>query len=140
MKSDLIEEFALCIANELSNKSAIKFDLSKYNLGDFVKKNNLDKEVVEKLVSDLSENIGTAYVTAGLQMPESTHAAVNLLNDILGITKLYNYGNSFQWQVMPSSSDELDQLAAKMQAGNVAVAIHLDTNPVFHFSGFTKKS
>ncbi|MCK7522079.1 MAG: hypothetical protein MZV64_32570 [Ignavibacteriales bacterium] len=54
------------------------------------------------------------------------------MNDILGNKALYNF-DSAPVSVLPlSTSAEIKNLSAKMKAGEVAVAIHINSNPIYH--------
>lgn len=143
LKSDLIEEFVMCLINEFAGKrkvSAFSSDakitpvLGKNDLDSFVKKNNLDAKIVSNLVNDLSKKQGESIVIAGDKMPESTHIAVNFLNEILGNNKLYS--NEAQgFEVMPlSAKNDIDALVNDMRSGKIDAVIHLDVNPVYNFA------
>ncbi|MCE1165460.1 MAG: TAT-variant-translocated molybdopterin oxidoreductase [Bacteroidetes bacterium] len=126
LRTDAIEEFVYAlIAAAGENKSDINGLISKYNL---------KKEAALSLVEDLLANKGKAIVLAGNALPESTHIAVNKLNDILGNTKLYSK-ESFDAPVMPlTPREEIEALISRMNSGSVGMVIHFDTNPVYHFS------
>ena len=54
------------------------------------------------------------------------------MNSILGNEAIYNF-DSAPISVLPlSSKEEIKNLVPKMRAGEVAVAIHLNSNPVYH--------
>lgn len=142
LRTDAIEEFALCLLNELTTKRKISFagssaitnKLSGYSLDEFVKKYKLPTEKIKSLVDDLTANQGASYVFAGLKLPESTHLIVNLLNEVLGASKLFDK-DSIKQNIIPlSQKNDIEGLISKMQSGSVGMVIHFDTNPVFHFS------
>jgi MoCo/4Fe-4S cofactor protein with predicted Tat translocation signal len=143
LRTDAIEEFVLCLLNELitkkkissyANNSAIENKIKDFSLDEFVKKNKLSEKIVKTLVEDFVKNQGESYVSAGLKLPESTHIVVNLLNEVLGASKLYSR-ESLRQSVLPlSQKSDIESLIAKMQSGVVGMIIHFDTNPVFHFS------
>lgn len=143
LRTDAIEEFVLCLLNEFAAKrkisgfaldSKVTSQVQKYSLDDFVKKYSLIKDVIELLVNDLAKNQGSSLIYTGDKMPESTHIAVNLLNEVLGNTKLYSQ-ESANIDLMPlSSKADLNNLVSDMQSGKVAVLIHLGTNPVYHLA------
>ena len=149
LRTAAIEEFALCLLNELLTKkkisgyagnSGIESKIKEYSLEEFIKKYKLQDEVVKTLIEDLSKNIGESYVSAGLKLSESAHIAVNLLNEVIGASKLYSK-ESYRQDVLPlSTKADLDSLVSKMQSGSVGMVIHYDTNPVFHFSSDYKYS
>lgn len=143
LKTDAIEELVMCLLNEFIIKrkiasfaldSKVTQALGKYSLDEFVKKYSLSENVLKYLIEDLVKNQGSAIVYAGSKLPESTHIAVNLLNEVLGNTKLYSQDSS-RVEVLPlSSKTDLENLVSGMQSGKVAAAIHLNVNPVYHFA------
>ena len=99
LRTDAIEEFVLCLLNELilkkkissyANNSTIENKIKEFSLEEFIKKNKIDKKIIKTLTVDFVKNQGESYVSAGLKLPESTHIAVNLLNEVLGASKLYS--------------------------------------------------
>ncbi|MFA6540724.1 MAG: TAT-variant-translocated molybdopterin oxidoreductase, partial [Bacteroidota bacterium] len=124
-------EFALSLLNEL--KPSAQF--AAYSLTAFGKKNGLDDAALRQLASDLKEHKGEAIIHAGNGLPESVHIAVNMLNEVLGNSALYNKEQSPVNHAALAKTDEWNTLIAKMAAGNVGVVIHVDTNPVYHFAG-----
>ncbi len=143
LKTDAIEEFAMCLLNEFVVRrkisgfavdSKVTSVLQNYSLDDFVKKYSLKKDVIEQLINDLAKNQGSSLVHAGDKLPESTHIAVNLLNEVLGNSKLYSQ-DSANIDLLPlSSKAELENLTSDMQSGKIAVLIHLGTNPAYHLA------
>jgi len=101
--------------------------LNKFDLAEF--KNN---EKVKLLIDDLHYNRGKSIIYAGSNLPIEIHLAVNLLNEILDNTGLYDSKYSFVNLLPLSEMNDIRDLCDKMKAGNVGVVIHLDTNPVFH--------
>ena len=141
LRTDAIEEFVLCLLNELVSKqkisgfgsdAGISSKLSRYSLDQFAEKYKLSKEVLEHLISDLKKNQGSSYISAGSLLPESTHIAVNLLNEVLGNAKLYITDVSKVELIPLSTKAELEGLVSNIQSGNAAVVIHFDSNPVYH--------
>jgi len=99
LRTDAIEEFVLSLLNELLNKkkiSAFTNDLKiteilrKYELKDFITKYRLPADTVNTLIEDLEKNSEKSLIIAGNKLPESTHIAVNLLNEVLGNSNLYS--------------------------------------------------
>lgn len=129
-------EFVMSLINELIKYgSAINLDkaaiqkFQNYSLDNF----NIHKEKLNHLINDLNNNRGKSIVYAGDTLPEDVHIAVNLLNEILGNNKLYDYSTSFKKQYENSKQEEIFQLIDLMNRGDVDVVIHFDSNPVFHF-------
>ena len=142
LRTDAIEEFVMCLLNEFLIKekisgyaadAGIASKLSSYNLNSFAEKNGMSKEALNHLISDLKKNQGGSYISAGSALPESTHIAVNLLNEVLGNSKLYSKEVSKVSQIPFSTKAEIENLANDMKSGKVAVVIHYDSNPVYHF-------
>ncbi len=132
LRSDAIEEFVFCLLAELSKNKVGTLDPKPSEV--FTKKYKLDEKVVKHLVDDLEKNAGSSFVLCGEKLPESTHIAVNMLNEILGNTKLFS-SEASHVEVMPlSSQQELENLAANMNTGKVGAVIHFGSNPVYNFS------
>ena len=141
LKTDAIEEFVMCLLNELTGKervsnfaddAGITSKLQKYDMKSFAAKNNLSEAVISHLVSDLKKNQGSSIVTAGSMLPVSTQIAVNLLNEVIGGSALYRKDES-NVTVMPlSTREEMENLVSDLNSGKTAVVIHFDTNPVYH--------
>lgn len=140
LRTDAIEEFVMCLLNEFiskqkisgyANDAGINSKLQKNNLEEFATKYNIQKEVIEHLISDLKKNQGSSYISAGSMLPESTHIAVNLLNEVLGNSKLYIKDETSVELIPLSTKSELENLASDIQSGKVGAVIHLNTNPVY---------
>lgn len=129
-------EFIMALINEL-NKSIssvildaeAKAKIEKYSLSNFY---DIGKDRLNYLIKDLITNRGKSIIYAGDTLPEDVHIAVNLLNEILGNTNLYDYSKTFKIQLKNSSRDEIIELINSMNSGNVGVIIHFDSNPVYH--------
>jgi len=93
----------------------------------------LNLDTLNLLVSDLLKNRGKSIVYAGDHLPEDVHIAVNLLNNALGNEALYNFETGPSIVQPLSSMAELKDLTARMHSGEVAVAINLNSNPVYDF-------
>jgi MoCo/4Fe-4S cofactor protein with predicted Tat translocation signal len=143
LRTDAIEEFVLCLLNELiskkkissyANNRVIESKIKEFSLDEFIKKNNLPEKTIKTLVEDLVKSQGESYVSAGLKLPESTHIIVNLLNEVIDASKLYSKESVKQVVLPLSQKSDIKGLISRMQSGGVGVLIHFDTNPVFHFS------
>ncbi|MHB9010847.1 MAG: TAT-variant-translocated molybdopterin oxidoreductase [Ignavibacteriaceae bacterium] len=137
LRPDLQFEFVMSLLNEISKQGAgsISVDpdiLSQFNLYDFAQKNSLYGNVLELLVKDLLKNRGSAIIHAGRTLPENVHVAVNLLNDALGNSKLYNPDTT----ELPDSSltkiEEWESLVQSMNEGKIGAIINFDSNPIYH--------
>ncbi len=134
LRPDLQYTFVMSLINELQKNGIITIPINTlgYSLSDFAKKENLDFKLLGKLVDDLSKNKAKSIIYAGEHLTENVQIAVNLLNDALGNSNLYQ-SDSANVSVLPlSTNDELKQLTNNLTAGNVGVVIHLNSNPVYH--------
>ncbi len=92
---------------------------------------NSDKKKVAHLIEDLNSNRGKSIIIAGDTLPKEVHIAVNLLNEILGNTSLYDYSKSFRSVLPLAASEQISRLIDSMNNGKVGTVIHFDSNPVF---------
>lgn len=130
-------EFVLALTGEIvKSGSSISIDAAAKTL---IEQSSLTKfaggqsKKLTHLVQDLIANKGKSIIYAGDTLPKEVHIAVNLLNEVLGNTALYDY-NKVSKSLLPSSTaDELQALVTAMKAGSVETVIHFDCNPVFDF-------
>lgn len=132
--------FLLALLNEFVKLGAItnsKLDsniislLGKNNLESLAAKNGLNLERIKDLAKELAENKGKSIIYAGDILCEETHQLVNLLNELLGNTKLYNFDQAFVNHTELSEAKDVKELIENINNGNVEVVIHLDSNPVY---------
>ncbi len=100
-------------------------------LAAFASAHRLDAHLLRALADDLSSNRGAALVVSGAHLPESTHAAVALLNDALGAP-----GHTLEWNAFPATlpvSNPTDVKAALQQGPDVVIC--LGVNPVYDWPG-----
>lgn len=137
LRTDAIEEFVICLMYEFTPVkigSDLPPNLEADTIDKFITKYKLNETAVKNLVADLKKHQGEAIVYAGDKLPESTHIAVNLLNDVIGGNKLYST-EAENIEIAPLSTPlEMQNLASDMAAGKIGVVIHFDTNPVFNLS------
>jgi molybdopterin-containing oxidoreductase family iron-sulfur binding subunit len=133
LRPDAHLNFILSLIAELNKRGAgVPISTGGNALENLSKQFGLNIETLNTLVSDLLKNKGKSIVYAGDHLPEDVHIAVNLLNDILGNKGLYNF-ESTPVSVLPlSASADLKNLVSRMNAGEVAIAVHLNSNPVYH--------
>jgi len=133
-------DFIMALVNEIVNVR--KFNVAqisvedasearKYNLGTVVSANGMNIKIANLLVDDLIRNAGKSIAYAGDAQSASVHAAVNILNDILGNNALYNSEQGTKLLMPLSSKEDIETLVAGMKAGMVDIVINYDTNPVF---------
>jgi MoCo/4Fe-4S cofactor protein with predicted Tat translocation signal len=134
LRPDMQMNFILSLIDALNRKDAgIPVSTSGFNLVNFSKEFGLNLQTLNALVSDLMDNRGKSIIYAGDHLPENVHIAVNLMNYVLGNESLYNTESSPVSVLSLSTFEEIRSLTDNMKAGNVAIAIHLNTNPVYHF-------
>ncbi len=135
--------FILSLLNELLNKGIItetRFtetslaEVRKNSLSKFAENNGLDKKKLNMLLQDLINNRGHSIIYAGNILPMETHLAVNLLNEVLGNSKLYDYSKAFVNIDKLSPLNEINGLIKNMNSGNVGAVIHFDSNPVYELA------
>jgi len=132
LRPDLQLNFVLALIDSLNKKGAgIQVNSGGMTLDKFASQYELNQKTLNTLVSDLLNNRGKAIVHAGNQMPEDVHLAVNLINNALGNEVLYNFESGPAIVQPLSTVDEMKTLVSKMNAGEIAVAIHLNSNPVY---------
>ncbi len=140
VRPDAQFEFVMALLNEIVNNrnvtsgsldSKAKSALKKYSLTSVETKLGLDKKKIDYLVNDLINNQGKSFVYAGNTLPENVHIAVNLLNEVLGNSSIYNFSSSFVDNEI-SSLDNFKTLVDDLNKGNVEVLIHFDSDPVYH--------
>ena len=125
LRPDAQFEFVMSLLNDIrsNNNASLKSFGTKYDIP--IKKLN-------NLLKDIRNNKGNTIIYAGRTLPENVHLAVNHLNDMIGASALYR-SDSTEYSISSLvNKDELNSLITSMNKGNVAVVIHLDTNPVFH--------
>ncbi len=134
LRPDLQFEFVMSLLKEVSKQigGSDNADFGDYDLYDFAQKNSLYGNILDLLVKDLLNNKGASIIYAGRTLPENVHIAVNLLNDILGNSKLY-VADTVDINDYPLSKvDEWKNLVESINNGKVGAVICFDSNPVFH--------
>jgi molybdopterin-containing oxidoreductase family iron-sulfur binding subunit len=135
LRSDAQYKFVMSIINELQKRDVIgtNVNTSGFALANMVEEFGLSEKSLNHLLIDLKKYRGKTLVYAGEHLPEKVHIAVNLLNEALGNTRLYDSQQS-KVSVRPLSSiDELKNLVNRMSAGKVGTVIHYASNPVYNF-------
>lgn len=144
LRPDFIDEFLYSLINEVQTKLGKKVSLpfslnekiAKASLTEFVQRFGLKKEVIEQLVTDLISNQGKSIVYGGNKLGKNEHILVNLLNELLGNSQLYNYSIREIEFMGVTYIEEIRELSDKMRRGEVGVFINFDSNPVYHFPQF----
>ncbi len=129
----------LSLLNELLKKGIVSASsltdatlsqVKKNSLSKFASENELDTKKLTLLLNDLISNKGKSIVYAGNSLSVETHLAVNLLNEALGNSDLYDYSKAFVNNDKLSTVDEIKNLIKNMSSGNVGAVIHFDANPI----------
>lgn len=136
---ELQYDLAMSLASEIVKKGAAQINidadvmskLNSFNLAKFAESNGFDQKIIDLMVNDLITNRGRGIVVAGFQLSENVHMAVNLLNEILSNTALYDSSKDLSENTLNSWKD-LSSLSSKMTSGAVAVLINFDTNPIYN--------
>ncbi len=135
LRADAQYAFVMGIINELQSKNVINntVNASSFNLSKLAADFGLSEKILNYLINDLTNKKGKAIVYAGNHLPEKVHIAVNLLNEELGNSNLYNTRQSRITIRKLSSLNDIKKLADKMNSGNVGMVIHYGSNPVYNF-------
>lgn len=140
IKPDNQLAFVLGLVNEIvlnQKKGQIALDsnalavVGKYQLSNVVKQLGLPAKVVKSLVADLVEHAQAAYVYGGKALDESTHLAINILNEVIGAKAIYRKDTVPVEHVPVSTYSAFKELANNIRSGKVAAVIHVDVNPVY---------
>lgn len=109
--------------------------LAPFTLDAVASRYRLDGRALDALVDDLAAASKRSLVLAGPSLPPEAHAAVALLNAMLG-TEGFTVDAAFAVD-SPSVATPADmtQLARDLDAGTYAAAIIWDTNPSYDASG-----
>ena len=118
LKSSLIDNNLLGLVNKSSLQS-------------FAEVSGLDLNKLKLLAKDLLNSNGFGIVHAGDILPEEIHILVNLLNELLGSSKLYDYDNAYLNIADLSTPFEIKELVSKMNNNSIGVLINFDSNPVY---------
>ncbi|GMU85347.1 MAG: hypothetical protein AMXMBFR48_05890 [Ignavibacteriales bacterium] len=141
LRPDKQTEFVLALTQYLVSAKGVAFPvslgglsavISKFDLNKFCDENGISFADISNMAADLVSNRGKAIVYAGNALSEKTHIAVNLLNEILGNTAVYNTESSSVEFSQPTSNSEFEALVNSLNAGRVAMVITLDSNPVYN--------
>ncbi len=139
LRPDMHLNFVLALIDALNKRGAgIPVNSGSISLENFAKKYELNLGTLQSIVSDLLKNKGKSIVYAGDHLPEEVHIAVNYLNAALGNEVIYNFETGPTVVPVLSSTQELKDLTSRMSSGKVAVAIHLNSNPVYDFASDLK--
>ncbi|MGE5457197.1 MAG: TAT-variant-translocated molybdopterin oxidoreductase, partial [Methanococcaceae archaeon] len=129
LRPDAQFQFVTALINEIQQKAPAAGSSS---LKDFAAKHKMSLKSINRLLTDLNSNRGSAIVYAGDNLPVEVHLAVNQLNEVLGNNKLYDSSQMPVTYVEPAGKEQWGSLIQNMNGGNVAAVIHFDTNPVYH--------
>jgi anaerobic selenocysteine-containing dehydrogenase len=127
LRPDAQFEFVQAVSNAVTGTGA-----DDQALKTFAGKYSIPLVKIKFLVDDLLKNKGKSIIYAGDALPENVHTAVNKLNETLNNSSMYRTDSSKIYIQPLSSSEEWENLIAKMNSGNVSAVIHFDSNPVYH--------
>lgn len=137
LRPDKQLEFSLALVNHLVTKNGVSVNpalaaaASSKDLKRFCEENKISYDEMSLMAGDIANSHGTSMIYAGDALDEKTHIVVNMLNDALGNTALYN-ASAVQETLMPvSSTADLEALVSNLSKGGVSVLINVDVNPVF---------
>lgn len=138
LKPEYQTELVYALLNEFINKrgavppvnGSLSGFLANFTFEKLSKNFGLDKTTLKYLSEDLWKSRGKAIVTGGRTLDEGMHIAINLLNEVLGNTALYD--NSNQPLHSFASNADFKELVGKMKSNRVGIVVHYDCNPVYH--------
>jgi len=135
LRPDVQYNFVMSVINELQKRDVIStnVDASGYTLAKMVDEFGLSEKSLNYLLIDLKKNKGKTIIYAGDHLEERVHIAVNLLNDALGNTKLYDSQSTKVSVRFLSSLDDLKILVSSIASGKVGMVIHYGSNPAYNF-------
>ena len=135
LRPDMQLNFVLALIDALNKRGVgIPINSGGISLENFANQYELNPGTLQSMVSDLLKNKSKSIIYAGDHLPEDVHIAVNYLNAALGNEAIYNFETGPNVVPVLSSTQELKDLTARMNSGQVAVAIHLNSNPVYDFA------
>ncbi len=130
--------FVLALLNEMLLKRkavaaprAVQAAVEAHDLGGFCASHGVAQDIVTHLVDDLLSSRKKGMVYAGPGLPEETHIAVNVLNDVLGNTALYSETATDAPGLRPATSREVASAVDAIRAGLAGVVLHCGVNPVY---------
>ncbi len=140
LKPEAQYNFVMALLNEILKKGAstividsvVKSKLSKYSFDKIAKSNGLDSIKLNYLISDLIANKGKSIVYAGESLSADVQIAVNLLNEVLGNTDLYNLESAYVNTGNQLHFPQIEELIKSFNNGEVGIVVHYDVNPSFH--------
>ncbi len=101
-----------------------------------IKRLKLPEDKLRILVDDLIKHKGQGLVVAGEHLSPATQEAVNFLNFLLGNESLYQpdeLQHTIPQRIYLSSHEQKD-LIRRMKEGRVGMVVHLNSNPLYHWS------
>lgn len=140
LRPDAQYEFVLALLHEIINKSGnpespvaeVLASLPKAtNLVEVIEKFGLNAKYANQLIADLLNAKGKGIIYAGRMLEEKVHIAVNLLNEVLGNSKLYCTTRTNVNISDFEPEESFEELISKMNEGSVKLVLHYDTNPVY---------
>ncbi len=142
LRPDFHKEFLYGLLNELLKRinsnlqlpDKLISNINSINLDSITSKFGLPKKEIEILVNDLISNRGRAIVLGGNTLGKTEHILINIINEILDATKLYDFNSTYVNIVEESSVEDIKNLIDKLNSNQVGVVINFDSNPVYDFA------
>lgn len=130
--------FVLALINEIVLKrkaarapQALLSVIGPHDLAAFCSQWALAHATVNHLVDDLLLNRKNALVYAGPGLPEETHLAVHVLNDLLGNSAVYGTASNTAEGLPAATAADLQRAVEAMKSGTVGMVLHCGANPVY---------
>lgn len=134
-------DFVMSLLNELSAKRNSDFNLpedlqsliANYSIAKFSEENNIDQIKLNYLIEDLLKPAKNSLVYAGNSLPLEVHYIVNIINEILNSTNLYENSSALVEVLKLNRHSDFQALGLDLSSGNIGVFINIGSNPVYHF-------
>ncbi len=105
--------------------------LARFRLADVARRFHVEPAILSSLTDDLARAAEASLVLAGPSLPREAHAAVALLNSMLGADG-YAVETAHSADAVPLATPaEMVQHARELRAGKYAAAIFLEANPSY---------
>lgn len=132
-------DFLMSMISDLSKQGVTSdlfnsVDFSAYDSSKLFESGSKDAKAFKQLVKDLASNRGKSIIYAGETSSEQVHILVNLLNEALGNSSLYDTKTENLLSSGSASKNDWESLINDMKSGKVKVLINYDSNPAYHLT------